>query len=155
MPDRIKYIISLWMAFNILMVSVGINVFKHSCQALQTTSVSAFSSEATSCCCTGGTNEASCSMPDHQSQADDEKNSPTKGDNDCCTNEVTSLKAEVFTSKFKLIPQSIIGVLPAFNNSFEEIIAVFVEENTTSFTDSSPPPLTAQQQVILHQAFLL
>ena len=142
------------MAFNILIASVGINIFKHSCQTLQTTSVSAFSSEEASCCCTGGTNEASCSMPDHQSQAHDKNTPPSKGEDDCCKNEVTSLKTEVFTSKFKLIPQSIIGILPVLTTSFEEVKAVFLEKNTTSFTDSSPP-LTGQQQIILHQAFLL
>lgn len=154
MSNKIKYILSLWMAFNILIASVGINVFKHSCQTLQTTSVSAFSSKEASCCCTGGLNESSCSMPDHQSQAHS-KNTPTsKGEDDCCKSEITPLKAEVFTSKLKINPQSFIGVLPVLSTSIEEVIAIFLEENTTSFTDSSPP-LTGRQQVILYQAFLL
>ncbi|EAY29835.1 hypothetical protein M23134_05708 [Microscilla marina ATCC 23134] len=105
-----------------------------------------------SCCCTGGTNEALCKMPHHQTQAQDE-NVPTP-DDDCCTNEITSFKTEVFAPKFKTTTIAFAGTLPVFIISSEEITPVFLEKNLTDFTDSSPP-LTGQQQVILYQAFLL
>lgn len=153
MSDKTKYLISLLMAFNVLIASLGINLYRHTCNALQTSMVSAEATQK-SCCCTGGTNESACAMPAHQSESKGNEDNKKPNPDDCCQDEVQLFQTDVFSAKFELKNEftSFAVALPQLY--CVDIVPVFVKEQVISFSDSSPP-VSGKHRIILHQSFLL
>ena len=142
------------MAFNVLIASLGINLYRHTCKALQTSVVSADAPQK-ACCCVGGTDESVCAMPAHQNKSEDNKdNKKDSNPDDCCEDEVQLFQTDVFSAEFKFKNELPTFVFALPQTISYEIAPVFIKEQVISFSDSSPP-VAGKHRVILHQSFLL
>ena len=149
MPLILKKILAYILIFNILIASVGVSLYHHSCTMSGEVHTSFYLPKATECC------EMDKKEYHHQQEADGCCEEEEKKE-DCCHHHSYFVKADLEGNSISHFSFQFLNVfsLPTFYDTNLLVYLPSIEDTPLFFTDSSPPS-AGRLLVIQNQSFLL